>query len=34
MIDKAVHTASMRSEIDQVLDGASGSNLGPSTNTD
>ena len=34
MIDKAVHTASMRSEIDQVLDGASGCNLGPSTNND
>jgi len=34
MIDKAVHTASMRANIDMVLDGAAGCNIGPSPNTD
>ena len=34
LIDKAVHTASMRAEIDMPLDGAAGCNVGCSPNTD
>ena len=34
MIDKAVHTASMRANIDMVLDGAAGCNVSASPNTD
>lgn len=34
MIDKAVHTASMRANIDMVLDGAAGCNISSSPNTD
>ena len=34
LIDKAVHTASMRANIDMVLDGAAGCNIGPSPSTD
>jgi hypothetical protein len=34
MIDKAVHTSSMRANIDMVLDGAAGSNVSASPNTD
>ena len=34
LIDKSVHTASMRAEIDMPLDGAAGCNVGPAKNTD